>query len=525
MTFGTSTMTDPTAALRSAMAEAGIITSAPIVANGNLNRVSAEGDKPNEKDIWYVLHPDPPATGVFGDWRTGSGDAVGKWCEKKEDDLTPAERVEITRRIEEAKQKRDEETRRQRAQAKVRAARLWKKADPAEPDHPYLRKKGVGAHGIRQSGDLIVVRLVNTEGETQGLQYIAEDGSKRFLKSSTVAGSYHPIGKPDGVLAVVEGYATGATVHETTGAAVAVAFNAGNLLPVSRALQEKLPETRIIIVADNDRRTKGNPGLRYAREAAAALEAELVVPEFEEGEPGSDFNDLAATNGSDAVWRCFAPIFPREKERPAVEPPHANGNAGTPPPPMDGPEVAEDDHAPDEGETDNLSHDALALELGRQWKEAGRYVAAWHKWFFFRRGVWREDESLLHMTRTREFLRERAQELDAFADSGEGSDKEAADARRQAKALRSAPTVAQVVGLAQSNPTQAATVGQWDADPWALGTPGGTVDLRTGELRPARHSDYITKAAAVTPAEPGTPTPLWNRFLDTITDGDAELQA
>src|SRR5690606_2721635 len=88
-----------------------------------------------------------------------------------------------------------------------------------------------------------------------------------------------------------------------------------------------------------------------------------------------------------------------------------------------------------------------------------------------------------------------------------------------------APTVAAVAGLAQSNPDQAATVEQWDADPWLLGTPGGTVDLRTGQLRAARHDDYITKATAVVPAPPGTRAPLWYQTLHTITGEDEELQA
>jgi len=522
MTFGTSTITDPKAAFRSAMTEAGIVTSDRIVADGKLRRVQVEGDRRGSNNGWYVLHPDDPPAGAFGSWRTGLS---ATWCGREMSDLSPVERDRLRERMEAAKAEREAEVRRRRARAREKAARLWKEAEPADPSHPYLKAKGVRPHRIRQSGSQLLVPVWSSDGTLHGLQRIGSDGDKRFLAGTAVSGAYHPIGKPDGVLAVVEGYATGATVHETTGAAVAVAFNAGNLLPVSRALQEKLPETRIIIVADNDRRTEGNPGLRYAREAAAALEAELVVPEFEEDEPGSDFNDLAATNGSDAVWRCFAPLFPREKERPAVEPPHANGNAGTPPPPMDGPEVTEDDHAPDEGETDNLAHDALALGLGERWRESGRYVAAWSRWYHFDGHVWREDDSLLHMTQTREFLREKAQELEVYAANGDGSEKEAGEARRHAKTLRSAPTVAQVVGLAQSNPTQAATVGQWDADPWALGTPGGTVNLRTGELRPAHYSDYITKAVTVVPAPPGTSTPLWDRFLDTVTDGDKELQA
>ena len=67
--------------------------------------------------------------------------------------------------------------------------------------------------------------------------------------------------------------------------------------------------------------------------------------------------------------------------------------------------------------------------------------------------------------------------------------------------------------LAQSHRTLAVTSEIWDSDPWLLGTPGGTVDLRTGELRPASREDYITKVTSVTPAEVPD-CPLWLQFLE-----------
>ena len=74
--------------------------------------------------------------------------------------------------------------------------------------------------------------------------------------------------------------------------------------------------------------------------------------------------------------------------------------------------------------------------------------------------------------------------------------------------------------FARSDPAFAVTIEGWDADPWLLGTPGGTVDLRTGDLREADRAERITKLTAVTPAE--TPDcPTWLRFLDDVTQGDA----
>lgn len=72
----------------------------------------------------------------------------------------------------------------------------------------------------------------------------------------------------------------------------------------------------------------------------------------------------------------------------------------------------------------------------------------------------------------------------------------------------------------RSDPVFAVTIEGWDRDPWLLGTPGGTVDLKTGELRPADRNDRITKLTAVTPAE--TPDcPTWLQFLQDVTQGEA----
>jgi putative DNA primase/helicase len=81
------------------------------------------------------------------------------------------------------------------------------------------------------------------------LQFIDADGQKRFLTDGRVAGSYFAIGDPKGAaaLCIAEGYATGATIFEATNYPVAVAFNAGNLEPVARALRAKIPEMDMIV--------------------------------------------------------------------------------------------------------------------------------------------------------------------------------------------------------------------------------------------------------------------------------------
>jgi putative DNA primase/helicase len=86
--------------------------------------------------------------------------------------------------------------------------------------------------------------------------------------------------------------------------------------------------------------------------------------------------------------------------------------------------------------------------------------------------------------------------------------------------LLSAKTVAAVERLARSDQRLAATVDQWDRDPWLLNTPAGTVELKTGEMREHRKLDYITKIAATSP---GGACPRWRAFIGEITGHDSEL--
>ena len=84
------------------------------------------------------------------------------------------------------------------------------------------------------------------------------------------------------------------------------AFNAGNLRTVAEALRKQYPKTKLIICGDNDRNTQGNPGTSKATEAARAVRGLLAIPQFPDGVEGSDFKDLAGSQGLDEVKRQIA---------------------------------------------------------------------------------------------------------------------------------------------------------------------------------------------------------------------------
>jgi putative DNA primase/helicase len=195
--------------------------------------------------------------------------------------------------VEAMRREREAEGAKRKVEAREKAALIWQAAVTAPEDHPYLVKKGIKAHGLRVHDGALVIPICDGV-ELHSLQFIGPEGDKRFLSGGRVSGCYLLIGNLDGTLCIVEGYATGASIHEATGCAVAVAFNAGNLLPVARTLCVKFPHLRLIVCADDDASTTGNPGLSKAREAAQAVGALLAVPDFDRTRPdgATDFNDL-----------------------------------------------------------------------------------------------------------------------------------------------------------------------------------------------------------------------------------------
>ncbi len=130
------------------------------------------------------------------------------------------------------------------------------------------------------------------------MQQINVEGEKRFLAGGQVKGCYSPIGRIDTrkPLYICEGWATGATLHQQTTSAIACALNAGNLKEVALAFRARYGDSlEIIIAGDDDRKNPNNAGRKAANDAALAIGALAIFPEWPSHAPIelSDFNDLA----------------------------------------------------------------------------------------------------------------------------------------------------------------------------------------------------------------------------------------
>jgi putative DNA primase/helicase len=251
----------------------------------------------------YCFMFDDMRGGVFGDFSSGMATT---WQAANSKPYTAEERGVHRARIAAIQAQRDAGQVQRQQNASRSAAVILANTSPAR-SHEYLTARGIQPHGVRCDGVRLLIPMRDTSGAVQSLQTITPDGDKRFHSGGKVTGCYFGIGKPDGLVIVCEGFATGASIRECTGHAVAVAFNAGNLQPVAVALHSKYPAVEIIIAADDDHLTPGNPGMTKARAAAQAVGGFLAVPSFPADRPdkATDFNDLHQLAGVGAVRGCI----------------------------------------------------------------------------------------------------------------------------------------------------------------------------------------------------------------------------
>ena len=260
-----------------------------------------KGDK--NRAAWCFMFDDMRG-GQFGDYTTGM---EANWQAGNATPYTGAEREANRQHFAAITAQREAEATQRNEAAAVQATQRLAAAAPCT-QHTYTTTKGVQCHGLKvDAAGALIVPMIDTMGNLHSLQTITPDGDKRFMSGGRVKGCYHAIGKPAGLLIVCEGYATGASIHESTGHAVAVAFNAGNLEAVAVALHSKYPALKIIMAADDDHLNKINTGLVNAKAAALAVGGLVAVPSFPagRGDKATDFNDLHQLAGAGAVKECI----------------------------------------------------------------------------------------------------------------------------------------------------------------------------------------------------------------------------
>lgn len=249
---------------------------------GKLQRVPALNASGNRKakSGWYSLfeytlrNGQTLISGAYGNHSMGISEKI----EHEAKEWTPEERAEYAKKMQEQKQAAEQAAKDAQYACMSKAQKIW----PNLPDtgvNEYLNRKKIKGFGVRFCKGQLVVPMFN-KGELVSLQWIKPDGQKTFMTGTPKKGSYFLIGKiteQTNVVALVEGYATGASVHMATGWPVFVAFDAGNLEPVALQIRQKFEHIKIIICADKD---DSRVGEQKAQKAAQAVNAVVVLPVF-----------------------------------------------------------------------------------------------------------------------------------------------------------------------------------------------------------------------------------------------------
>lgn len=265
-----------------------------------------EGDKPGTKKGAYQLRIDDNfAVGWVINYRFGE---THTYTSKSDRKWTAEEKAAWKARIDTRKREQLEAMKKLRSEASAKAKGIWDTAKRSG-NHPYLSRKQAGLNGARITDGKLVVPIY-IDGKMTSLQTIGPDGDKMFLYGGEITGGYFPIAQKDeekSILVIAEGFATADSIRKSTKLPVIVAFNAGNLKPVAKAIRAKYPASQIVIAADNDSAKKVNVGLQKAQESALAIGGAVVV--YPEMEGGSDWNDFYVAKGEKATKEAIEKVL------------------------------------------------------------------------------------------------------------------------------------------------------------------------------------------------------------------------
>ncbi len=305
----TPAVVNPAAEFGQMLRDAGLLIKGEPVMDGKIQRVPVATGRPGAKDGAYCGFADGKPNGWYQNHKTG---AQGKWLATGHV-LSEEAKRELHKEAANTLSAAEIERQAVQEKAQKRAYAKWMNAEPVQ-DHPYLQRKGVESFELRQDrqGNLVVPGFDLDTGRLQTVEYINKDGGKWFEKDCPKKEAVCVLPNKDAletgnVVLMVEGYATGASVHQATSLPVTVAFDAGNIKDAALAIRKKLPHAQITICADNDPpRPDGiNIGVMKVKEAAAAISgAKVVVADFSKDERSrglKDFNDLHQARGLAAV--------------------------------------------------------------------------------------------------------------------------------------------------------------------------------------------------------------------------------
>lgn len=165
--------------------------------------------------------------------------------------------------------------------------------------HPYCERKKIKQPYcvMVDSENRLIIPIISPEAEYTSVQYISEDGEKKFLYGGRIKDCCHIIQGDNKTVYICEGWATGQSIHQATGSRVLVAFSEGNLENIVKVALEKYPQAEIVVCADNDHKKDKNVGLERGKKIKEKYNG--ISLKYPCNIEGTDFNDMLYEKGEE----------------------------------------------------------------------------------------------------------------------------------------------------------------------------------------------------------------------------------
>ena len=262
--------------------------------------------------------------------------------------------------------------------------------------------------------------------------------------------------------------------------------NSGGADKWGRDLTESMRDALVVLVPDND-----EPGRKHAERIARTIKrvaADVVTLELAGLGDKGDVSDWIAAGGTAEMLEELA-----------------DSACGTLDPMLQ--------------LTDHGNAERLIRVRGKDL----RYCGKWGAWLVWDGRRWAVDDTEHHRYVARDVLDDILADARRSAErEGEAAEKLAQVLIAHAKRTANAGKFAAMVQIARADRRLAVDYQDFDTDAMLLNVANGTVDLRTGTLRPHRRDDLNTQLSPIR-FDPDAKCPTWLRFLDEIMAGNQEL--
>jgi putative DNA primase/helicase len=301
------------------------------------------------------------------------------------------------------------------------------------------------------------------------------------------------------------------------------------LLPMRREKTANEPQNAIegnaVIFSEgerNDRLFKLGCSLRAKGLAAEVIQSTLLSVNASQCRPPLPERDVKTIARQAAKYK--AGITPNMSEGNASTDPPTDGNAALP----------DIDDAAFDALMESADQNYGLVNFGYERNDSGnaqrlidehgedmRFCHEWGKWLIWDGRRWEEGARFAAVRHAEDMVSKMLQDAMAIPKSeDESTEAERLAAIRFAKASGNNGKIKALLEIAQSGYLIPIESRQFDGNKYMLNCANGSLDLKTGELRPFDRADYATKIIS-TPYMPKAACPLWERFLFRIMGGNA----